>query len=92
MTDDARFEDAREVPLNLAAFDAEDVPVLLGSCGEVLVDRAAGHVFAVVGGRGDEADGGHADVLLGVDAERHLLAARLELLVADEPAEDGRRA
>ena len=32
MTGDARFEDARESPLNLAAFAPEDVPVLSALC------------------------------------------------------------
>ena len=32
MTEDARFEDGREAPLNLAALDAEDLPVLAALC------------------------------------------------------------
>lgn len=32
MTEDARFEDGREAPLNLAALEADDLPVLSALC------------------------------------------------------------
>lgn len=55
MTDDARFEDGREAPLNLGALDAEDLQVISSLCqdavfpaSEMRWDRAASRFALLV--------------------------------------------